>query len=229
MFSSKFPRNEEREKRPNEGVEYYVAIDLGQVTQVSGLALVETADKGQTCLVRQLRRYPAGVGYPEIARSVADLVSRPPVARTEAESDYRTKPHLIVGVTAVGLSVGDLFAGAPAAVRPVMITAGDQVLEANGVARWPKRELIGLLQRRLQEKQLTVSKKLPDSGSLLEEMQGYTTRVRLGAEGDDWRREGGRLDDLVLAVALACFAAHNRPPDFEFYVSGPDDDGWVGP
>jgi hypothetical protein len=191
-------------------LEHHVGLDLGQPSQVSGLALVETADGGETCTVRQLRRYPAGTSYPEIARSVGDLFSRPPVAPSGgAPSWYR--PGLAVGVTATGQTVGRLFDTKAASVRYVSITAGDETIRSGSHYRIPKREIVGALQAALQQRKLTIAAALADAGALVDELQGYTVRVRLGVEGDDWRREGGRLDELVLALGLAYWKAHNRP------------------
>lgn len=201
----------------NAGLEHCVGLDLGQVTQTSALALVETRDKGKTCDVRQLRRYPAGTSYPEIAASVDDLLSRPPVALGPLEGEYRRRPHLDVGITSVGLRVGKLFRTRAASMHYLIVSAGDASSRAgDGADRIPKREMIGALQAALQQRWLTVSAQLAEAATLLEELAGYTVRIRLGDEGDDWRREGSRADDLIFALAMAYWrAAYDRRGVFQ--------------
>jgi hypothetical protein len=195
--------------------EYAVGLDLGPVTQTTGLALLETDDEGRSCHVRQLRRYPPGTGYQQIAASVADLVGRAPIARRPDERRDRRAPQLVVGVTAVGQTVGRGFAPLDVETVRATISAGDAEVCVGDEVRVPKRELIGALQSGLQERRLVVASKLPDAAALVEELQGYTMRIRVSAEGDEWRREGARLDDLVLALGLAYWRLSvARPPEW---------------
>jgi hypothetical protein len=191
-------------------VEHHVGLDLGQASQVSGLALIETPDGGETCYVRQLRRYPAGVAYPEVAGSVRDLLARSPIA-PDSTAPHWYKPGLAVGVTAVGVTVGRLFAMEAASVSYVTLSAGDGAGGGGAHCRVPKREIIGALQAALQQRKLSIASQLPEAEALVEELQSYTVKIRVGVEGDDWRREGGRLDDLVLAHGLAYWKVKDRP------------------
>ena len=71
----------------------------------------------------------------------------------------------------------------------------------------PKRDLIAHVQVLLERDELRIARRMPDAGSLVRElldMQSTTTtsgRRRLGADGH------GQHDDLVIALALACWRA----------------------
>jgi hypothetical protein len=199
-----------RVRRDANPVEHHIGLDLGQTTQASGLALIETRDGGASCQVRWLRRYPPGIAYGDIAESVVGILSRPLVARRASDRSWY-RPGLAVGITAVGKTVGRLFENKSASVRYVSLTAGDSETREGQVHRVPKRELIGALQAALQQRQLEVAAALPDAGALIEELRRYTTRIGLGEEGDEWRRESGRLDDLVNALGLAYWKTQKRP------------------
>jgi hypothetical protein len=208
----------EPEPRPNERLEHSVGLDLGQVSETTGLALLETDDEGRSCHVRQLRRYVPGTSYPDIASSVEDLLARPPIARSDEERPYRRAPQLVVGTTGVGLTVGRRFAPEQTETTYVTLSAGDAEVRAGDTVRVPKREIIGALQSALQEKRLTIAAQLPDAAALVEELQGYRLRVRLGDDGDDWRRAGARADDLIHALGLAYWRLSVARP-FEWWMA----------
>ncbi|HWE49243.1 MAG TPA: hypothetical protein VG273_05620 [Bryobacteraceae bacterium] len=75
----------------------------------------------------------------------------------------------------------------------------------------PKQELIAVLQIALENGRLRVPRKLKEAGALAREMINIqvtpgagTGRARIGADGY------GEHDDLVMALALACWRA-GRP------------------
>ena len=88
---------------------------------------------------------------------------------------------------------------------PVTITRGDAEGTGDGFYRVPKRDLIVGLQVLLQSEGLQVAAGLSEGATLMKEMMGMRVKVsnsdheRYGA----WRER--EQDDLVLAVALACW------------------------
>ena len=74
----------------------------------------------------------------------------------------------------------------------------------------PKRELVSTIQVLLQTKRLRIPSLLPEAQVLLEEMTNF--QVKISLTGHDsygaWRE--GTHDDLLLAVALACWAAEKK-------------------
>ncbi len=73
----------------------------------------------------------------------------------------------------------------------------------------PKRDLIAGVQVLLEQGELKISKKLRESWALVKELLDVRMtstgagKVRLGADG-------GKHDDLVIALALACWRARRK-------------------
>ncbi len=76
----------------------------------------------------------------------------------------------------------------------------------------PKRDLVATLQILLQGKRLLVADALPDAAVLLQEMLNFQMKITAAANDvyGAWRE--GAHDDLVLAVALACWWAERPRP-----------------
>jgi hypothetical protein len=100
----------------------------------------------------------------------------------------------------------------------VTITGGEQQRNNSGKgngAAWsvPKRDLLALVQVLLERKELRLAKGLRELGSLVRELTDVRStmrasgRERLGADGC------GEHDDLVIALALACWRARRRGSD----------------
>ena len=187
---------------------YIVGLDLGQAQDPTALAVIERsrASDGASYAVRHLKRWPLRTAYTEIVEEVTQLLQRPPLQNTVAA--------LVVDATGVGAAVVDLFKavslGADGLV-PVTITAGaDAQKDEQGGWRVPKRDLVGVVQVLLQNQRLRIAAALPEAETLLRELEGF--RVRISAAGRDtygaWR--DGTHDDLVLAVALACWYAEHE-------------------
>ena len=107
----------------------------------------------------------------------------------------------------------------------VTITGGDTVVKVDTVRyfepeyrvpeyRVPKRDLVSTLQVLLQNDWLKIAEGLSLAKILTREMQNFRTKISLATGHDSYEawREGDH-DDLVLAVALACWYAkiHYRP------------------
>jgi hypothetical protein len=187
-------------------------LDLGKLSDFSALAFLEwtlpprpgplwRADYAVTTL----KRWPLGTAYLDIVgQLVRFFETLPPLSW----------PLLVLDATGVGGAVVE------AAVRQmrdersrggwaaVTITAGD-VITPRGGARWnvSKRQLVSHLQVVLGGRRLHVSPQLPEARVLLRELE--TFQVKISASGNEqfesWRERDH--DDLVLAAALAVWAA----------------------
>lgn len=187
---------------------YIVGLDLGQAQDPTALAVIERsrASDGASYAVRHLKRWPLRTAYTEIVEEVTTLLRRPPLRDTVAA--------LVVDATGVGAAVVDLFKAVSLGgdgLVPVTITAGaDAQKDEQGGWRVPKRDLVGVVQVLLQNQRLRIAAALPEAETLLRELEGF--RVRISAAGRDtygaWR--DGTHDDLVLAVALACWYAEHE-------------------
>lgn len=189
---------------------YIVGLDLGQAQDYSALALVERAGPWHEpeYRVRHLRRWPLGTRYPAIVADVAATLRTPPLPADAL---------LAVDKTGVGAAVFDLFVAArlPVAVLGVTITAGDAARREGRLAWVPKRDLVAAVVAPLQTGRLKIAPGLPEAATLVAELQNFRAKIGLGGHdsygvGEEWR--AGQHDDLVLALAIAVWAAERVPP-----------------
>ena len=116
--------------------------------------------------------------------------------------------------TGVGRPVVDLLRKAPTNCNllPAIITSGDRETRDGDYYRVPKKDLITGLQVLLQLGALRIAAGLQHGPTLVKEMQEM--RVKVTSSGHEqfeaWRE--GTHDDLVFAVALACWAAKKMYP-----------------
>src|SRR4029077_2757853 len=115
--------------------------------------------------------------------------------------------------TGVGAAIVEMFRQAPrsGALVPVSITAGQLVIEQEDYSfAVPKKDLASHVQVLLQQRRLKIARSLPDAETLVGELQTYRVKTSTAEALDVWRE--GAHDDLVLAVALACWWAERSPP-----------------
>jgi hypothetical protein len=151
-----------------------------------------------------------GAPYPEIAAGVRDLLREPPLAG---------RASLVVDATGVGAPVIDALRAF--GLRPIAISihGGAEVRRdlpgrplglAFGV---PKRDLVAAVQVLLQSGRLKFADGLPDLATLKRELLAFKARIDPQTAHDSYAawREADH-DDLVLAVALACWYATQARP-----------------
>ncbi|HEV3163599.1 MAG TPA: hypothetical protein VGZ22_06125 [Isosphaeraceae bacterium] len=188
--------------------DYFIGLDLGQVNDPTALAVVErpmpwgaTAGDEPPYFLRHLQRFPLGTPYTRIVPAVARLASRAPLLG---------RATLVIDQTGVGRPVLNMFQGAmvPARIIPVTITGGNAVKTTeDGSNHVPKKELVFCLQRLLHTGRLKVARTLPEAETLLQELLSFRVKITAAAHETfgAWRQ--GEHDDLLLAVALACWQA----------------------
>ena len=199
--------------------EFVVGVDLGQKQDYTALCVVERAElmlddrdprtwqcRRETRFeVRHLERMKLRTPYPAVVARIREVAMDPALGERRS---------LVVDATGVGAPVVDLLyaAGVGCEIVPVTITGGDGGAKASsgssgGERRVPKRDLIVGLQVMLDLGQLQIAKGLPEAAVLLRELMGM--RVRTSAAGHRSYGNGREEahDDLVLAVALACWRA----------------------
>ena len=145
--------------------------------------------------VGHLERVPLGTTYPAIVQHVGRLVGRLPHG-TELAIDF----------TGVGRPVFDLFRYSGISPVGMLITAGVTEATIDGIPHVPKLVLISRLQALLHEGRLKIQKDLPEAKTLVGELMDF--RVQYTAAGHlTFNAREGRHDDLVLALAIACYRA----------------------
>ena len=178
---------------------FYIGIDLGKWRDHTAFVILQRAPAGHRYVyLRGVERLPLGTPYPAVVERLQALVRR-----------LGGKCCIIVDGTGVGAPVVDLIRRARMGcdICEVTITGGEHASSGGSGGRWnvPKQDLVTGLQMMLEQGELRIARKLKEAGQLVKELTDMqatsrkTGRVRLGADGC------GQHDDLVMALALACW------------------------
>jgi hypothetical protein len=204
-----------------------VGLDLGKLSDFSALAMLTWKVPPPQDLkpgwradysVPTLHRWALGSGYGDVIESVVKFFQARPLSRC-------ARPLLVIDSTGVGEPVTEAAheklgrAGLRGGLVGVNITAGSAVtLRRSGRWNVAKKQLISTLQVLLGSRRLHVAPSLPEAATLMRELATFTAKVTESAneQFESWRERDH--DDLVLAVALAAWAAESlcrarpRPP-----------------
>jgi hypothetical protein len=214
---------------------YVVGVDLGQSQDPTAIAIIEhkigVLDEGSdfdrhTGLatrqtpkefldVRHLQRLQLGTTYPSQVQSVKDLLGFPPLNDPENPTD------LVIDASGVGRPVADLFNDAGLDPIQVTITAGNEVTP-QGNNRWhvAKTVLISTVDALLHTGTLRFAASLNEAAAMRDELKDFRRKLSDAGRATYAARTGAH-DDLVLAVAIACwFATKPKPQPASF--------GWYG-
>ena len=202
----------------------FMGLDLGQARDYTALAIIEKVvpppmpaddDAGDVPFyektqentkaadphfhVRYLERFPLGTPYPDVVRRVSE-------GKKELETTSGSSVPLIVDATGVGVPVVDLFKEAKLRPIAVWIHGGETVSQEGRTYRVPKRDLAGVLQVLFQSGRIKVARSLREAETLMRELAQFRVKISIQTGHDSYEawREGDH-DDLVLAVALACW------------------------
>jgi hypothetical protein len=159
-----------------------------------------------------LERLPTGTPYPAQVERVKALHDR-------LKDDTGGAPLLVVDQTGVGRPVVDMLRAAELKPVAVTITGGDAVSRDGLDYRVPKRDLVSVVQVLLQSERLKIARALPEAQTLTSELLAFKVSISLkghdsyGNDVGPWRENPH--DDLVLAVALACWYGEKYKPPFD--------------
>ena len=186
-------------------VKFFMGLDLGQSQDYTALCVLEAnaGKDGLSYSVRRLERI-RGESYPNIAQKVTSMMRSPALANNVA---------LVIDQTGCGRPVFDMFEKAWLNPIGVLIHGGDSVTHEGNSWRVPKRDLVGVLQVLLQTGRLKVAAQLKLGPVLQSEMLNFRVKIDPATAHDSYSawREADH-DDLVLAVALACWYAETAAP-----------------
>ena len=205
----------ERSKMP-----FLCGLDLGQRQDYTALVLMERQDTFgdfeyvqwtrpvySSLHVRFVHRFARNTTYPQIIQSVRTLLSDPRIFE---------RTSLVVDSTGVGAPVVDMLRQykTGALLSPVVITAGEAASDRETYTSVPKKDLVASVAILLQQKALIIPSKLPFADVLIEELLNFRSTIH--STGNTaygaWRERDH--DDLVLAMALACWKARVLWPFF---------------
>lgn len=199
---------------------FYIGVDLGQSQDPTAVVLVERekvvlperdAATWENLVeynyhVKGTRRLKLGTPYPEIVNQVLSVASLLPGPRQIV---------YVVDATGVGRPVVDLLkdaVGNVAPIVPVIFTGGEVQRYDQGFYTVPKKDLIHNVMVLLQTGRLKIAERSEDSRTLVHELTNM--RMKLTASANEtyeaWRQ--GQHDDLVFALALACWRAKKMEP-----------------
>jgi hypothetical protein len=204
-----------------------LGLDLGKAVDFTALAVLEwtwpppARPGGRTDLpvyqVRNLRRWPLGTSYTEIAAWLVRLFQSDEAKPRPGPPAAVRAPVLVADETGVGTAVVEMLrealvrAKAEGGLCGVTITAGSAVsMVPNVSGRWrvAKKELASVLVRLFQSRRLEIAE-VPERLDLFREAMEFSVKITpAGNETfESWRES--EHDDLVLALALACWAAES--------------------
>jgi hypothetical protein len=206
------------------GYRSVIGLDLGRQVDPSALALLRWYDPTPprpvafappppppprpVYEVPTLQRWPLGTPYTQIVAQVARFLLAPPLCGTW--------PVLVLDATGVGAAVAEMALATFRELKvkggfvEVTITAGAAVTQDQarpGCWRVAKKQLASVLQVLLGNRRLRVAEGLPEARTLKDELGKFTVKITeaLNEQYESWRENDH--DDLVLAVALAAWAA----------------------
>jgi hypothetical protein len=173
-----------------------IGTDLGQAQDPTALAVAEVHPPD--IHIRHLERLPLGTPYPKVVERIGNLVDKLPGAA------------LVVDATGVGRAVLDQMREAGLAPVAVTITGGRFTSYDGTMWRVPKKALLRPLVATTEAGRLKVAKGLREADALLRELQAFQRRIT--ERGHNTFEGIGSHDDLVIAVALACWWPTARKP-----------------
>jgi hypothetical protein len=198
---------------------FWLGMDIGQAADYSAVTIVEAVfkqhgrhedgspkfDKNLYC--RHVQRLPLQMTYPDQVTQIGKMMQSNPL---------KGQCMIAVDATGVGRPVIDLMHEQKLSPMAVTITGGlDENMDPKtGYWSVPKRILISNLQVLLGNGLLLFADGLEMKNLLIAEITNF--KIKITSKGNDtyeaWRE--GDHDDLVLSLALACWAANrfSSPP-----------------
>jgi hypothetical protein len=196
---------------------FIVGLDLGKLSDFSALALLEwtvppAREKNWHAdyAISTLKRWPLGTPYLDIISQVVRFLDGETFKQAQAH------PLLVLDATGVGEAVVEAAVKQMIEARvkggwcAVTITGGNTITPRGG-CRWSvsKKQLVSHLQVVMGSRRLHVAPQLPEARTLIRELETFQVKITdAGNESfESWRERDH--DDLVLAVALAVWAAEH--------------------
>lgn len=186
---------------------YTIGVDLGQSQDYTAFAILEEKTLRHYDL-RHIERH-RDKPYPALVDRLRELISHLPGT-----------PSLAIDGTGVGRPVVDMIREAQlrADAYAITITGGDEVTRKGFNIHVPKRDLVSSVACLLQTGRLRIPRNLPDADLLERELLRF--RAKISLSGNDtyeaWREKDH--DDLVLAVALACWLNEKGRDGWSMYI-----------
>jgi hypothetical protein len=203
---------------------YFVGLDLGQSADYTALAVLQSVKERvegssfRTVLhLRHLQRYPLRTSYTTIADGVVDVMRSEVLTADEYDPVRnrvaRAKAELLVDKTGVGRGVTDILEERGLKFTGIVIHGGETTHKTDGAYHVPKKDLVAALEVPFDKGTLRIAEGLDLWPALREELQSFRRKQNPKTSHvsfEHWRDSDH--DDLVLAVAMACWGATSRRP-----------------
>ena len=163
--------------------------------------------------MRHLERAKLRMPYPEVVARIRAVAM---------DAAMGARRCVVVDATGVGAPVVDLLLASKmdCEIVPVVITGGEAAVRVGAEWQVPKRDLVAGLQLMFDSGELRISAKLAEAEVLKRELMGMS--LKRSVTGREWY--GWAHDDLVLALALACWRA-KVPGRWNWFGRRPDGRG----
>jgi hypothetical protein len=203
-------RDAPERRPPPRRLPVWFGLDLGQAADYTALCALAPVLPGRPTEkfryhVPLLHRWPLGTPYLEIAEDLAALV-KAQAAPAILALDQTGCGRPVVEMVAQTLTDAQV----PGFLCAVTITGGHETTAVGG-GQWhvPKKVLASVLQVLLQSRRLHVAAELPEAETLVRELSNFKVKITTAANEtyEAWREKDH--DDMVLAVALAAWAAEH--------------------
>ena len=190
---------------------FYLGLDLGKKHDHTAIAIVErdTLRNSRMLLVRHLERVALGTPYTARGGAGAGDRAGPEHARGNARWRWTAREW----ASRWWMRCGGQGWGARSRRSRSRAESGSR--GAGSSCSVPKQDLIAGVQMALEKRELRMARRLEEAGALVKELLDVRVRagmalgkVRIGADGY------GEHDDLVIALALACWRARRRENGF---------------
>ena len=187
---------------------------------IIGVDLGQSRDYTAICVTEKRQNYK---GWPNEAESIGDpfynlirldrLKLGTPYTQVreivraiyQALKQGNKKPELVIDYTGVGRPVFDMFKEASLYPRGINIHGGDAFTRDGPIDNVPKRDLAAVLQVVYQQERINVAAKLKMARVLNDELLSFQVKINAQTGHDSYEHRSGQHDDLVLAVACACW------------------------
>jgi hypothetical protein len=190
---------------------YFVGMDLGKRQDHTAIAVVERRERYRgmaapteySLAVRHVERLALGTPYPKVVERVKEVVW---------SGELAGRCSLTVDATGVGAPVVDLLRVAQLGceVCAVTITGGEKARQNGSEWSVPKQDLMARLQVLLEREELRIARDLKGARMLMRELMDVQARETSGGGVRTGADKRGQHDDLVIALALACWRAKEK-------------------
>lgn len=200
---------------------FLLGADLGQSPDPSAIAILEEKllmlEKGNVNQLneqlagggkikvlskldcRHLERIPLGTPYPRVLDRCQAWLKHPELAEEAV---------FLLDYTGVGHPVYDFARDRGMAPIGINIHGGRELVATPQGYNVPKRDLVSITLMMFESGRLELSDKDPFTPVLRQELINFSMKIKAGGKTsyEAWRE--GEHDDLVLALAIACWYAH---------------------